>query len=213
MLKLGLTQRVEVVESYGERRDCLDQEWTQLLSAAGYLPVPLPNRFEAAASLVAELDLAGLVLTGGNDPADLEHGRNIAPERDRLEHRLIELATARRLPLLGVCRGLQMLVVHFGGQLSAVDGHVARPHALHARPDTPMPLSDRDEVNSFHNFGIAENDVGTELRVAATAPDGTVEAVAHRSLPQWGVMWHPERQPKDGRDLEIFASLFPVDSP
>ena len=213
MLKLGLTQRVEVVESYGERRDCLDQEWTRLLSAAGYLPVPLPNSFELAASLVAELDLAGLVLTGGNDPADLEHGRNIAPERDRLEHRLIELATARRLPLLGVCRGLQMLVVHGGGRLSAVDGHVARPHALHARPDTPMPLTDRDEVNSFHNFGIAANDVGTELRVAATAPDGTVEAVAHRSLPQWGIMWHPERPPKDRRDLEIIAALFRADSP
>lgn len=208
MLRLGLTQRVVVVESRGERRDALDQAWTECLAAMGYLPVPLPNSIACLERLVDALGLDGFVLTGGNDLGHLPGARDPAPERDALEHRLIDLAAARSLPLLGVCRGFQMLVTHHGGALAPVKRHAGTTHSIVSRAHPSVPLSDRATVNSFHDFGVREDFVGDALRILATAPDGTVEAVAHRELPQWGVLWHPERAPRDHRDAELFQALF-----
>ncbi len=208
MLKLGLTQRVAAIEARAERRDCLDQAWTRSLTATGYLPIPLPNVVEDVETLVTELALDGIILTGGNDLVHLPGAGDTAPERDSLEHRLIDLAAVRRLPLLGVCRGLQILVHHHGGTLSPVTNHVGTTHRITVRSDVDIPLTDRDEVNSFHNFGVREDDIGQHLQVLATAPDGTVEAVRHRRLPQWGILWHPERPPRDPRDLDLLRALF-----
>jgi putative glutamine amidotransferase len=207
MLKLGLSQRVVSVEAYRERRDCLDQMWTRRLLAEGYWPVPLPNCVEDVDSLVAALGLDGVILTGGNDLSTLPGASNPAPERDDFEHRLIDVAAKRRLPLLGVCRGLQVLVTHWGGRLTAVSGHVNCNHRLVATPDSRFPIVDRESVNSFHGYGVRVEDVG-KLEIAATAPDGTVEAVTHARLPQWGVMWHPERPPTDPRDGQLFRTVF-----
>ena len=208
MLRLGLTQRVVAVETRGERRDALDQAWTRCLAGMGYLPVPLPNAIECLETFVDALALDGFVLTGGNDLGHLAGARDPAPDRDALERRVIDLAAARELPLLGVCRGFQMLVTHYGGTLSPVTGHAGTTHPLVARARPSAPLGERDAVNSFHDFGVREDAVGAELQVLAAAPDGTVEAVAHRALPQWGILWHPERAPRDHRDAELFHALF-----
>jgi putative glutamine amidotransferase len=71
MRTIGLTQRVTVVPEYGERRDALDQRWSDFLSACGYLPVPLPNRPHTAVALAQAAGVGGILLTGGNDPVVL----------------------------------------------------------------------------------------------------------------------------------------------
>jgi putative glutamine amidotransferase len=72
MRRIGITQRVEVVEDYEERRDCLDQRWGPLLRSMGLLPIPLCNRIDDVAGYVSALDLDGFLLTGGNDIAGVE---------------------------------------------------------------------------------------------------------------------------------------------
>lgn len=208
MIRLGLTQRVVELPVRGERRDCLDQAWTPLLLRHGFLPVPLPNQTTDAVAMVDGMGIQGFVLTGGNDLTTVPGGVDTAPERDAFEHMLVDLATERGLPVLGVCRGLQMLVVHHGGHLTPVEGHVARRHGLVPANSTSLPLSPRAEVNSFHNFGVVPDGLGPVLLAEATAPDGSIEALRHPSLPQWGIMWHPERDPRDPRDVELFDALF-----
>lgn len=211
MQKIGLTQRVEVVGSVGERRDCLDQAWADLLLPLGYVPVPLPNAVSGpagVAALVAELDLHGVILTGGNDLADAPGAATAAPERDRFERLLLDACTERRLPVLGVCRGLQVLVRYCGGALAKVEGHAGTRHALRVEASPGMPLSDRDAVNSYHDYGVLRGELGADLEVAARATDGSVEAVVHRHLPVWGIMWHPERAPRDERDVALLRALF-----
>lgn len=211
MRKIGLTQRVEVVAATGERRDCLDQAWTSLLLPLGLRPVPLPNAVADAGAVGAmfdDLSLDGVILTGGNDLADLPGARNPAPERDRFEGLLIDLCAKRRLPLLGVCRGLQMLVHHTGGALALTEGHAGTRHGLSAEPGGAMPLADRDEVNSYHDFAVDADGLGRDLAAGARATDGSVEAVHHRHLPIWGIMWHPERAPRDARDDALLRALF-----
>ncbi|MBI3928074.1 MAG: type 1 glutamine amidotransferase [Armatimonadetes bacterium] len=179
MRRVGITQRVETVESYGERRDCLDQRWAELLAGLGCLPVPVPNRVDARA-FVEQLNLEALLFTGGND-------LGAAPERDGTEAALLDEGCRRSLPIVGVCRGLQLVNSHFGGSLRKVAGHVATRHPL---------SSERAifsiEVNSYHGYALDR--LAPTLEALAWAPDGTVEAAVHREHPIVAVMWHPERE-------------------
>ena len=62
-------------------------------------------------------------------------------------------------------------------------------------------------VNSFHDWGVVPSDLGPDLVALALAPDGTVEAARHRTLPHVCVMWHPEREPSDDDDLAMIRAL------
>jgi putative glutamine amidotransferase len=207
MTRIGITQRVEVVEEYDESRDCLDQRWAPLLRSLGYVPVPLSNRIDDVDSYVTDLSLDGVVLTGGNDLAGVAGASDAAPERDAFERGLLEASLARGLPVFGVCRGLQFVNDYFGGDLSTVDGHVATTHDL-TTADPPIEgVPTQVTVNSYHNYGITDDDLAGPLRTAARAPDGTVEWAYHGEHPVSAVMWHPEREsPSSDLDHRIIQA-------
>jgi putative glutamine amidotransferase len=199
MKTVGVTQRVTVVPAYGERRDCLDQAWTKFLATCGLLPVLLPNHAETALALCETIGVAGLVFTGGNDLAELGGD---APERDATELTLLEWAEREELPVLGVCRGMQVIQRHFRNALARVEGHVAHVQ-------TVLVKGKPREVNSYHNFGA--RDARPPLDVWAMADDGVIEAVRHSSRPMTGIMWHPERlTPFSPADVELFQRVFGV---
>lgn len=194
---VGVTQRVVLDPDHGERRDALDQRWTGFLAACGLRPLPLPNQAAAALSVLENLPLAGVVLSGGNDLEALGGG---APERDAVEARILEWALARGLPLLGVCRGMQFLQHSFGIPLERVAGHTAQNHSISAEGEIR-------QVNSFHAWGSRRS--CEPLRAWATAGDGVIEAVRHSEKPIMGIMWHPEREPEPRpADLELFRGHF-----
>lgn len=207
-MKLGLSQRVEIDSKTGERRDCLDQEWTRLLERFGYCLVPLPNTLDDVAAHLKTQDLSGIVLTGGNDLAHVNNPSNPAPERDATEARLIDWAVEHATPLLGICRGMQMLASHYGTRLTQIEGHVAQDHEIERVPDALLPLGRRELTNSYHHFGIAAVDLGERLCVEAVDREGKVEALRHRSDPLYGIMWHPERGSTSERDEKIFDYVF-----
>jgi N5-(cytidine 5'-diphosphoramidyl)-L-glutamine hydrolase len=200
MKAVAITQRVSVVGDYGERRDCLDQAWTMFLGACGLLPVILPNVTDVALALCERADVAGIVLTGGNDLAEMGGD---APERDAVENALLELAERRGMPLLGVCRGMQVIQRRFGIQLRRVEGHVAKCQVIQVNGEPR-------EVNSYHHF--AAFDSRPPLDVWAVADDNAVKAVRHSGRPITGVMWHPERlNPFSVADVALFREVFRVE--
>jgi len=202
---VALTQRVDDNETYEERRDCLDQRWAVFLQRINVFPLPLSNLLTEPRRLLDELPLNGLILTGGNDMSGIPGARSSAPERDHLEARLLDVAAEIGLPVLGVCRGLQMINVYLGGRLRQVEDHVATRHRLTLVSDSAIHFP--DEVNSFHDMGMFDADLAEGLRVLARAPNGIVEAAAHRSLPWVGIMWHPEREKEPvAEDLDLFSS-------
>ena len=199
MKTVAITQRVSVIPEYGERRDCLDQAWPRFLAACDLVPLPMPNVAGVALEMFRRADLAGLVLTGGNDLAALGGD---APERDAAENALLDEAETRGLPVLGVCRGMQLIQHRNAVPLTRVDGHVARRQLIEVR-GAPA------EVNSYHCFGTRES--RPALAVWATAPDGVVKAIRHTSMPISGIMWHPERNaPFSTDDVALFRSVFGV---
>ena len=177
------TQRVELVSAYQEKRDCADQRIAGFIKASGYLPVPLPNDACIVSEIIYELKPAGIILTGGNSLA--RYGGN-APERDKTDRKLIELAIYKNIPLYGFCRGMQSVLDFFGNDLVNVQGHIALRHKITSREGTAV-------VNSYHNQGCMSLK-NNELEVVMKAEDGVIEKVQHRELPVAGTMWHPERE-------------------
>ncbi|MDE7177502.1 MAG: gamma-glutamyl-gamma-aminobutyrate hydrolase family protein [Lachnospiraceae bacterium] len=191
------TQRVEIVESYQERRDCADQNIPLFLEACGYLPIPVPNVISDLEAFVQTIEPAGIVLTGGNSL--IKYG-GTAPERDETDHQLIEIALRKNIPLYGFCRGMQSVLDYFGCELVNVQGHVAKRHTVNG-------VWGSMEVNSFHNQACKE--VKNPLRVMAKTEDGVIEAVAYPEKNIVVTMWHPEREkPFQDKDIERFKELF-----
>ena len=181
--KVIFTQRVEIIETYNERRDCADQRIALFIEKCGYCPVPVPNNAEIALLLLEELKPQGIILTGGNSL--VKYGGN-APERDETDRMLISEAVKRRLPLYGFCRGMQSILDYFGNDLENVTGHVAVKHIIQGCEETRT-------VNSYHNQGCLELK-STELECCMRSDDGVIEKVKHNNLPIIGTMWHPERE-------------------
>jgi putative glutamine amidotransferase len=213
-MRVGLTMRVVHPQGYTEPRDAISHDWIRVLEDMGWSARLVPNGVSDIARVLDDVD--ALVLTGGNDLttdlSGLADPRDTAPERDRQERRLLDEAARRRLPTLGICRGLQMINCHYGGRLVRVDAaaHVAGRHGVRvdAEPWRSL-LGARRDVNSFHNCGVAVDGLGADLVAWATGHDGTVEALHHRELPLVGLMWHPERcQPMAPADRALVARLF-----
>jgi len=208
MLRIGVTQRVARVESYGERRDCLDQRWGDLLELLGMLCLPLANRPDNADVYMDALALDGVILSGGNNISTFAKAADEAPERDAFERKVLEWSARRKIPVLGVCRGMQMINLFCGGDLAVVNGHVACRHPLR-QPDVNPVWRGIESVNSYHNFSVMPSGLGTNLKPLAWTDDQAVEAFQHHERPWHGIMWHPEREtPFTEMDMVYIRSVF-----
>jgi putative glutamine amidotransferase len=214
---IGITSYLEPA-SWGVWQDVpatlLPYSYVQAVEAAGGRAVVLPPD-PAGADVLRVLD--GLVLAGGADVAADRYGEaagpftDSRPDRDAGEFPLADTD----LPILGVCRGMQLLVVAYGGRLHQhlpdVVGHdkhrpgdgVYGSHGVRFLPGSRIDkiMSGDSEVNSYHHQGIA--DPG-RLVVTGWADDGVIEAVEDPTRPfVLGVQWHPEA---DG-DVRPFRAL------
>lgn len=213
------TPVIGITGNFGEKGCELAEGYYESVLRAGATPVVLPPT-EDVNALVTMLDrLDGLILSGGGDmnplfageePIPALHGIN--PKRDLCELLLVRLAYDRQLPMLGICRGIQMLVSALGGGVyQDLYSQYPTPNALlkHSQDldrsvashtvqlaegsllRTIMGDTESLAVNSFHHQAVRE--LGPSLRVCATSPDGVIEAVEsteHKSI--LGVQWHPE---------------------
>jgi gamma-glutamyl-gamma-aminobutyrate hydrolase PuuD len=164
-----------------------------------------------------------LIFSGGSDLDPELYGEQVHPEtdgwvreRDDFELGLMQAALARDVPLLAICRGSQVLNVALGGDL---EQHVPDRVHTNVHKETPGAFADHDvaimsgtrlssilgertDVKSHHHQGYGE--LGSGLREAARAPDGTVEALEDPTRRfTLGVLWHPE----EGDDLALFEAL------
>lgn len=198
MKLLAVSQRVNKFPEIDERRDALDQRFTSLFYNCGYLIAPIPNF--PSANLVNEflnkflkrLRPDGIVISGGDD-----FGVNV--QRDLTEFELLNFAKKRGLPVLGICRGMQVLGVYEGAKLIPIENHAGVRHEVYGEF--------QDEVNSYHNYGLAE--CPNEYSLLAQGSDGSLEAIMDKKRNWHGWMWHPEReQDFQANDIKRIRDIF-----
>jgi len=190
---IGITQRVDTVNSYNESRDAIDKRMISWVMEAGFFPVTIPNNLVDTSLLKSSqlvfdqwlnlLNIDAAILSGGNDIGDI-------PQRDLTESCLLTWAEKNHKPVLGICRGMQMMGIHAGGKLIKADGHVNTHHSLQI--DIKNHGEFPDMVNSYHNYVL--KDCPESFKVLAKSEDGHLEAMVHKKLPWEAWMWHPERE-------------------
>lgn len=213
---LGYSNPVIGISGNFRDGDCtLAQGYYMSVLEAGATPVIIPP-YDDEKALVSILDsLDGIVLSGGAD-IDPEYLReepldciSINPRRDAQELMLVRMAVDRQIPVLGICRGIQMLTAALGGKLyqdiktqhdrECIEHSqtIARPlpsHEVNLDKDSLLYRlfgKDRLAVNSFHHQAVKEVPAG--FRVTAVAPDGIIEGMESTAFrPILGVQWHPE---------------------
>jgi len=216
----------------GVPRVRLNEAYVNALAAAGMIPLVVAPLDTGFAEIVSRVD--GLVLTGGEDVAPARYGasrheRTDEPHdaRDRTEIALLAAARTARLPVLAICRGLQLANVALGGTLvqdlpserpsstahDRSDARTTRVHevAIAGGSRLSAAIGARTiAVNSSHHQAVDRAAAG--LTVTATAPDGVVEGAEWTGDDDWwmlGVQWHPEElmQTPDGWDRALFAAF------
>lgn len=211
MKKILVSQRLVEQPDYKEIRETLDVEWGRFLPLCGLLPVPVSASIDAE-TYYQYLRPDGILLTGGNDLHSVQPNDPMNALRDRVETGLIQLAVRHKLPLIGVCRGMQMVGAYFGASLTQVSNHVAVKHKIKIADEGAFYgcYPDGLSVNSFHKYGFQT--LPEELTVVAkTAEDDTVEAFRHKQLNVYAMMWHPERcSPFSKHDSSFFKRVFNI---
>ena len=209
MKLIGITQRIEAVEGYNEIREQLDVKWGELLIECGYMPIVLTKNIDIEV-LLEHITLQGIILTGGNDLSSLSN-RCIDKTRDLFEKSIIEASIQRNIPILGVCRGMQVIGEFFGAQILEVENHIGMGHDINIIPNTVLHKcmkKDQLNVNSYHKYSIKDIDENI-FNILATSKNREIEAIMHKSYPIMAQMWHPEREEpfKEG-DKTIIKELF-----
>jgi putative glutamine amidotransferase len=209
-----------------------DLDYVDAVAQAGGVPAVLPPVAASVETLLSGLD--GLLLSGGTDLHPSYYGEEphpelneTIPERDEFEMALLEGALGRRIPVFGICRGLQVINAALGGTLyqdlpSQLGGEVLLGHrqvtpkwepthevAVSAGSQVARILGSREfKVNSYHHQAV--KDLASGLVAVAHSPDGVVEAIEHRDLSErWlvGVQWHAEAMRDNGSEhRNLFAA-------
>jgi putative glutamine amidotransferase len=228
-----MSKIIAISATADESKIRLSLNYARSLEGAGLVPLIVPPLTDPTRAGEILDSAGGLLLTGGEDVDPKLYGAAphpklgaINPARDATELALIEAARERRLPLLAICRGPQILNVAFGGTLyqdlpserpsqvqhDPASDRATRTHDVRITPGSRLAAvtgTTAMAVNSYHHQAI--NRLGAGLRVSAVAPDGVIEGVDGEDPAWWilAVQWHPEDLTTDVRswDRGIFKAF------
>ncbi len=204
-------------------RDYVNNHYTDSIEMAGGIPLILPitTNEEIIRDYIGIID--ALILSGGHDMDPMYYNEELLPEgempfreRDAFDLLLIKYALEKEIPILGVCRGMQIINVYFGGSLYQdlkYNKEVRLKHIQESSPGEPVHkvAIERDSllaevygeevwVNSYHHQLV--KDVGEGLRITGRASDMAVELIEWKDDTRFivGVQWHPEMMYSSGSD-------------
>ncbi len=198
MKKILISQRIDFLSSRNEYRDSLDQKITELLVELDYLVIPIPNiigdmETDKRTNFISSISPEGIILSGGNSIGAYQN-------RDTLEYSLIDYGIKNNIPILGICRGMQIIASYFGVGLTKVKGHICRKHCVKGIYN--------HEVICFHEYMIKMCPKGFTI-TAMSDDDKVIEAISSEKPFIKGIMWHPERKlPFSNNDKKLLRSIF-----
>ncbi|KAB0581463.1 gamma-glutamyl-gamma-aminobutyrate hydrolase family protein [Campylobacter sputorum subsp. sputorum] len=203
--KIAITQRLYKNTNYYEIRECLDINWAVLFNEINCIPIVLMCEFDIE-KIYESLQFQGVILSGGNDLFS-QSGDELSKKRDDFEKKLIEFCIKREIPLLGVCRGMQVIAEFFGSTFKEISNQVNIRHKLEVSPNSKYfdELSKIESVNSYANFFI--DTLSDELMLSAKS-DNIIRAIEHKEHKILGIMWHSERENPPSKAQNLLIKSF-----
>lgn len=177
-----------------ELRFCIDTKLIEWVSNLGFKCLLVPDLNTLNFFIKQNtLKIKGILLSGGNniDKSSLRY---------KIEKRLVDISKNKKIPLLGICHGLQFLNFLERGTLKKIKNHVGVAHKIKSKSNYPL------KVNSYHEYGI--NKLGKNFEIIASSYDNQIEAIKHKKHNWLGWMWHPEREKVFNKDLRRIAKSF-----
>ena len=171
--------------------DILDHNWIKYFEKNKIDIIKFPNSYKLSNSIIRRKNLKFdlIILSGGSDinkklPNKL---------RVRSEMSLIKFAIKKKIPIIGICHGMQIINVFFKGKLSKIENHMRKNKTINLKKNIIFNKK-TIRVKCFHNFGIKEKFLGKELLSLGTDSSNNIEMFKHNKLNIWGFMFHPERE-------------------
>ena len=200
MIKVAISPRITETSDYIELRDSISHDWIRLLNHWEAWPIIIPNVLNDPEAFLDAQKCNILILTGADD-----YGQ--CPVRDNQEERLLAHAIITKLPVLAICRGMQMCAQLAGAKLENLSGHIATTHKILFHGPGRLVYPKATHVNSFHALGLRANQLPNKFTAIATDEKGYIEAMVDRENPITCIMWHPERSPAPVEDRLLFGKL------
>ena len=190
-----ISLRNDHLNDRNETRDSIDTAIYDLISEMNLIPLLVPNTPAYTNDLENIFnieDVKCVLFSGGNDLNILNSkgAKNICITRDQVELNLIEFCKRNDIPIIGICRGFQLIANYLGANINKIEGHINVIHEV-----TMIENFKNIQVNSFHSFGLKNNNLPPNIKpLAYYIEDNTIECfrtiTPFRSL---NFMWHPER--------------------
>jgi len=200
-MKIVITQRIDLHGSRNEYRDSLDQELIKLLIHLNHTPIPVPNSLVTSQTTkkltnwINVINPSGLLISGGNDIGQYLN-------RDKTEEILYSWFLKNNLPILGICRGMQLIGLLNGSTLKKVNNHIRTKHKITNNSNGDIKIK-----NSYHLFSLSECPKDFELTFSSA--DNQIEGIKHKEKNINGIMWHPERGKKFMEDdIDLIRNIF-----
>ena len=186
MLKIGITSNIK--EYYKGYIDFIDHYWLDYFEKKNINYYLVPNKKKLSKKKIKEINL--LIIPGGNDVSNI---LKTSKKRNIVEKNLIKICFKKKIPILGICRGAQLLNKSFGGKISKIKKHMRTRHNIFF---TNREIIKKNflNVNSFHNDGIKKNDLSKSFKILASDKHQNIEMFISNNKKIIGTMWHPERE-------------------
>lgn len=211
MKKIAITQRLVENNTYYEIRDCLDTNWLRVFQLLNIIPIIIPTGFNIENYELEGIELGGVILSGGNDLTIFDNNK-LSQQRDKFELEILSYAIKNKIPLMGICRGMQLITSFGKGEFEVNTDHIAKRHKIIANKESKYfdSLNKIKEVNSYHKYCI--KNISDDFIISAQSEDGLIEAIEHKELPIFAQMWHSEREEHlNENELDVFRRVFSLE--
>lgn len=198
--KFGISMRIADANGYVEKRDAIAHDWSKYMLRV--FPdsdwLFIPNLGKESVAYFKKWNLNVLILSGGDDIGTYKI-------RDNTERCLIKYALEKSIPIIGICRGMQLIHEYLGGKLEHGDEIFGN---IHKKTQHVISIDHKEfKVNSYHNIKLVEKTLHKSLKIFARCiSDNSIEGFKNKNL--LGMMWHPERELKPKKWNETLIRNF-----